>query len=178
MARSRILERVLRIRHLEEEQHRQAVASAMSELRILETALSASATRQRQGRIQVAEGVAADDLVGRHAGLIESRNATRQSAVLARWAAVSTARAEIVRSQWIGKRVERKQAETLVHAAASQSVVEEVRRGQQTADQWYLVRRYQEEVLSSRHDLPQADTIFQPLNDSSEQIPKRLETEA
>jgi flagellar biosynthesis chaperone FliJ len=178
MAVSRTLERLLRIRHLEEEQNHQALASAITELRALEHALLETTIRHRQGRSAVSESINCDDPVGRQAGLIEIRNARRLSTVLKRCVAASTARADEVRARWIGKRVERKQVETLLLAAKVQDRVEEAHHAQQTFDQWYLVRRYQREGECAREERPSADSPSNQLNDSSAPAIDSIDIEA
>jgi hypothetical protein len=57
MAVSRVLRRLLRIRDLEEEQHRLALESALGVLHRLEGAMEAAGERERQGRAWTQESV-------------------------------------------------------------------------------------------------------------------------
>jgi len=52
------------------------------------------------------------------------------------------------REDFLGKRVERRQAETLIQETEAQDAVEADRRGQQTLDDWYSSRLYREAAES------------------------------
>ncbi len=148
MSKSVSLERLLRIRQIEEEQHRLAMAAAVSELHTLETALDASLARQRHGRRLVGASALSGDLLDRHAGLIEARNAGGCARALQPWVASAGDRVAAVRVLWMGKRVERKQVETLRETAKKQAAIDTSRRSQEAIDQWFLLRRFQDDAGS------------------------------
>lgn len=138
---SQTLQRLLRIRHLEEEQRRQELATAMGKLNILESALACSAARSREARKLAEGGMTSGNLIDRQAGMVESRNALHCAATLQRWISASRKQVEQVRGEWLNKRVERKQTETLVDAEHAQRVAEATRQVQQSLDQSHLARR-------------------------------------
>ncbi|MGH9606712.1 MAG: hypothetical protein ACRD3N_13565 [Terracidiphilus sp.] len=159
MAVSRALRRLLRVLDIEEEQRRAALESALGELRQLEQALAAAEERERRGRQLVRTGGAggaftgrtadamgkaadlrADFMVDRVAGIEEMRAAVRRAAALKPLIAQSQAEAAELREQFLAKRVERRQAETLIEEAEARDAVEAARRGQQVLDDWYLNR--------------------------------------
>jgi len=145
MAVSRALRRLLRIRSLEEEQRRLALESAIGELNRLEHALAATAERDRRGRRLAAASAHTGELTDRLAGLEETRAATRHAAALApRIAAVELGVAAL-RQEFLGKRVERRQAETLIRETEARDAIENGRHGQQALDDWYRFRLHRAE---------------------------------
>ncbi len=137
MAVTRPLRRLLRIRDLEEEQCRMALEAAIAERSRLEAALSATAERDRRGRRLITRGTLSMELPDRLAGLEETRTASRLTAVLrpriAQMELVVAAR----RQEYLNKRVERRQAETLIRETEARDAIEAGRRGQQALDDWY-----------------------------------------
>ena len=140
MAVSRALRRLLRVLAIEEEQRRVALESALGELRQLEHALGATGDRDRRGRLLVTSSVLSDELTDRLAGLEETRAAMRCATALRPRIAEAEGEVEELREEFLAKRVERRQAETLVEAAAARDASEAARRGQQSLDDWYLNR--------------------------------------
>ena len=141
MAVSRVLERLLRIRRLEEEQSRTALELALAELHRLERALAGTAEHDRQGRRMVAESAEAGESWKRFAGLAESRAAARNALRIAEQMESAAQQVDSLRSRFLAKRVERRQAETLVEEARARDAVDASRRAQQGTDDWYLNRR-------------------------------------
>ena len=140
MAVSRALRRLLRVLDLEEEQRKLALESALASLRQLENALVAVGQRERRGRGLVTASAVTGELSDRLAGLEEARAALRRSAALKPRIADAQEDAADLRQEYLAKRVERRQAETLVEEAAARDAVEAARRGQQGLDDWYLNR--------------------------------------
>jgi hypothetical protein len=139
---SRSLRRLLRIRDLEEEQSRLALESALGELNRLEHALAASAARDRRGRRLVGASVRSGELPDRLAGLEETQAAGRSAAALAPRLAETELEVVARREEFLGKRLERRQAETLIEESAARDAVEAGRHGQQALDDWYRARLY------------------------------------
>jgi len=138
MAVSPALRRLLRVLDLEEEQRRLALESALGELRRLEHARAATMERERRGRLLVTASVHSGEMPDRLAGLEEMCAARRLQAILApRIAAMETRVAEL-RGQFLGKRIERRQAETLLREAEARTAVQAGRRAQRSLDDWYL----------------------------------------
>lgn len=144
MAVSRALRRLLRIRDLEEEQCRLALESSAGELHRLQSALEASFDRDRRGRRLLEAGVRGDQLPDRLAGLEEMRSAVRFAAALEPRIEAMEEEVALRREEFILKRVERRQAETLIRETEAREEVENGRRSQQGLDDWYLNRMRRE----------------------------------
>jgi flagellar biosynthesis chaperone FliJ len=140
LAVSRALERLLAIRELEEEQSRLALESALGELNRLKSELEATDARDRRGRQLVVTSARSGELPDRLAGLVETRTAVHQSRIIA----ALIKHCEIVvgelRQGFLFKRIERRQAETLIDETKAQDAVTSSRRGQQELDNWYQSR--------------------------------------
>jgi hypothetical protein len=136
---SGVLRRLLHIRDLEEEQHRLALESARGELRRLESALAYAAARRRLGR-DLAEGRGSSESIDRQAGVVEAGAAYRLTEVLVPRIGESQEETARRSEEFLSKRVERMQAETLIEATEAADAVEAARRGQQALDEWYRSR--------------------------------------
>jgi hypothetical protein len=147
MAVSRALRRLLRIRELEEEQNRLALESASGELSRLERALSAAFGRERQGRRLVEASAWSNQLMDRFAGLEETRSASIHAIALGPRIAAKQEEVAARRQDFLAKRVERRQAETLIEETEAREAIETDRRGQQSLDDWYGSRQYREANL-------------------------------
>ncbi|MGA3263213.1 MAG: hypothetical protein ABSC47_04120 [Terracidiphilus sp.] len=137
MAVSRALRRLLRIRDLEEEQGRLALESALGELRHLENALAATVDRARRGRQLVGASAYSGELPDRLAGLEETRAAGRHATALRPRIADAELDVVALRQEFLARRVERRQAETLIQETEARDAIEAGRRGQQALDDWY-----------------------------------------
>ncbi len=146
MAASRALRRLLRIRDLEEEQCRLALESALGELSRLEDALKAAVDRERRGRRLVQASARTGELPDRLAGIEETHAADRLFAVLGPRIAAKEEEVVARRQEFLLKRVERRQAETLIEESEAQQAIVTDRRGQQELDNWYGSRQYREGV--------------------------------
>ncbi|MFZ0746949.1 MAG: hypothetical protein WAM85_21270 [Terracidiphilus sp.] len=142
MAVTLAMRRLLHIRELQEEQSRLALESALGELSRLKSALRAAAGRESKGRRLVSTSAQNGELVDRLAGLEETRAAVRQSAAVS--AAVESVEVEVaaLRQSFLGRRVERRQAETLIQEAEAQDAIDAGRRGQQSLDDWRRSRAF------------------------------------
>jgi hypothetical protein len=148
MAVSRALRRLLRIRDLEEEQHRLVLESALGEIHALERALAATAARDRAGRELSHVGIRSGEWIDRKSGDVERDAAHRSAAVLLPRLAASEEEAAHRRAEFMRKRVERRQAETLIEQTEASDAIEAGRRSQQSLDEWYRSRLYRQ--LDSR----------------------------
>ena len=146
MAVSRALRRLLRIRDIEEEQSRLALESALSELHRLEYALEATAEQDRRGRRLVQISACSGELPDRLAGLEETRAAGRRGAALAPRIADAELDVAALRQEFLSKRVERRQAETLIRETEARDAIEAGRRDQQALDDWYGNRLHRAEA--------------------------------
>jgi hypothetical protein len=151
MAVSRALRRLLRIRDLEEEQSRIALESAMGELRQLEHAHAATAERDRRGRRLVATSAHTGELPDRLAGMEEQHAADRFQLVLA--PRILDAEQDVVslREDYLDKRVERRQAETLLKASEVRDTLDAERRSQHRLDDWFRNRMHRVELQTKDH---------------------------
>jgi flagellar biosynthesis chaperone FliJ len=140
MTVSRAFRRVLRIRELEEEQSRLALEFANGELNRLEHALTATVEREHRGRRLLAASVQTGQLPDRLAGIEEARSAVSQAVVLMPRIENSKEKVIIRRQEFLLKRVERRQAETLIEESEARDTIEAERRGQQSLDEWYSSR--------------------------------------
>jgi len=137
MAVSRALRRLLRIRDLQEEQSRLVLESALGELHRLENAMTATFERDRQGRSLVQASARTGDLPDRLAGLEETRAASRHAAALAPRVDAAGKEVQDLRQEFFLRRVERRQAETLIQETEAREAAESGRRSQQALDDWY-----------------------------------------
>jgi hypothetical protein len=152
MAVSPALRRLLRIRELNEEQHRLALEAALNELDRLEKALNATAGRDARGLRLVASSARSGELADRLAGLEESRAAARHAASLAPRIGDSRDDVATLREQFLAVRVARRQAETLVVEAQAREAIEATRRSQQAVDDWFGSRRHREKAAAEPPD--------------------------
>lgn len=173
MAVSRALRRLLQVLDLEEEQRKLALESALGELRRLQDALVSAGNRDRRGRHLVRASTAPSDppgrirgaiynqvhdqMIDRIAGLAETRAAMRCVAALKPRIAEAEDNVADLREEFLAKRIERRQAETLIEQAEARDAVEAARRGQQSLDDWYLNRFRGRDSGEDREAEPRVD---------------------
>lgn len=141
---SAALRRLLRVRDLEEEQHRLALESALSDLHTLENALDLARSAERRGRTRLASSAPASDPADRIAARVEFSSAARHAAALAPRIAAAEQEVSRIRQQFILKRTERRQAEALIHEREALDAIEADRRTQQGLDNWIASRAHRE----------------------------------
>jgi hypothetical protein len=144
LAVSKVLERLLRIRDLEEEQHRLALESATAQLHKLEAARHAVGETERAGRALVGASARTGVLADRQGGLVQAKAAGRHAALLENHLARAEAAMQQLRQVFLEKRVERRQAETLVSESEARSEIESKRRSQRALDDWHGSRKQRE----------------------------------
>jgi len=145
---SRALRRLLNVREIEEEQRRLTLDSAMSELHALQHALSAARARERIGRMLLTTSLQACELTDRTAAHVEIQAAVRKAAALAPRIAAAGIAALSARQEYLEKRLERRQAQTLIEEAETQDALESARRDQQSLDETFGSRRHRKERQS------------------------------
>lgn len=150
MAESRALRRLLQIRELEEEQSRQALESALGELLRMKSALKATIEQDRRGRMLVEASALSSDLSDRITGLEETRAAGRHAGALIPRIAEAELDVIDMRKQFMLKRVERRQVETLIEETEALGAIEAGRRDQQTLDDWYRSRMHKVDPEAAR----------------------------
>ena len=148
MAVSRALRRLLRVLEIEEEQCRLALESALGSLKRLDHALAAAIERERRGRRLVVSSAPSVEPIDRLAGLEETRAGSRHAAALAPRIAQTEQEVATKRQTYLDKRVERRQAETLIRETEARDAMEAGRRGQRTLDDWFLSRKHRAETAS------------------------------
>lgn len=160
MPAARALRRLLHVLHLEEEETRRALDAALGDLRRLEGLLAAAAARDRSGRGLVVASAVSGELIDRLAGLEESLAAARRTAALEPRIRDAEQQVAARRAVYLGKRVERRQAETLIAEAGARDALESARRAQQALDDWHLRRLHRSESEAQRDAdrAPGADT--------------------
>lgn len=140
MAVSPALRRLHRVLEIEEEQCRLALESALGSLARLEHAHAAASQRQRRGRRLVVSSAGSAETADRLAGLEETRAGSRHATALAPRIAEAEQEVATQRQAYLAKRVERRQAETLIRETEARDTIEAGRRGQRTLDDWFLSR--------------------------------------
>jgi hypothetical protein len=141
MAVSRAMQRLLKVLEIQEEEYRAAMEAARAELKQLEQALTRSVERERGGRHLVAASAASGDVTDRIAGLEEAHTARRVAAALAPRIAEAELAVHARRREFLGKRIERRQTETLIEEAGARDKLEAGRRTQRDLDDWFLSQR-------------------------------------
>lgn len=150
MGVSKVFERLLRIRALEEEQRRASLASAVGELEALQRAGEAAIKCERQGHAQVRESAFSGEIVDRRAAVVQLEAARLHRSLLAPRIAASELESARRRQEFLEKRVERRQAGTLVEEALAREAIELDRRNQQTADESHTARRLRASASASK----------------------------
>jgi hypothetical protein len=136
MAISKSLRRLLAVRALAEEQRRAALEAALGAERRLEAALEQAGVRNRRGRRLVEESARSGQTTDRLAGVEETRGAESQAAALEGLIEAAREQTAQQRQSYLDKRIERRQAETLLEEAAARERLEQERRAQQSLDDW------------------------------------------
>ena len=142
MAVSRALRRLLQVRELQEEQCRLAMEAANNDLHSLEGALRGAALRERGGRRLIEASAHNGDQTDRLAGLEEVRTGARFALILEPRIAAQEEVVEARKQAFLEKRIERRQAETLIEETEARDAIEAGRRSQQTLDDWYSSKLY------------------------------------
>jgi flagellar biosynthesis chaperone FliJ len=156
MAASKSLRRLRDIRQIEEEQNRVAMQLAVTELHRLETARMENRERVRRARVLVASSAQTGEFLDRIAGLEEIRAADRTAKVLAARVDAAMKKVEKMRQEFLDKRIERRQVETVYEAMQARDTVERNRKSQQALDDWYRSRRNRD-IREGNLSLPESD---------------------
>jgi len=138
---SRAMRRLLQVLEIQEEECRAAMELARAEFERLEQALTRGRERERGGRRLIAASAATADATDRIAGLEETRTGKRIAAALAPRIVEAEAVVNERRGEFLGKRIERLQTETLIQEAEAQDRIEAGRSAQRELDGWFLNRR-------------------------------------
>ena len=145
------LRRLLRIRKLQEEQSAISLEAAAEELRRLENARIATLMRAHNGRCLVIASICLDEIHDRHAGLEEIHAASHLAGILSARIAVAESKVSRLREALMAKRIECRQAETILEKRAAQDAIETARRSQYTLDDWHRSRSQRESGNGKEH---------------------------
>lgn len=142
MGVSRAMRRMLGVLESQEEQCRMALESALSDQRRWQAALAAAKERNSKGRRLVTASAGTGELVDRIAGIEEVSAARRQAAVVMPKIAEAQQMVAMRRREFLAKRIERRQAETLIQKTEATLEREAARRTQRELDDWFLSRTF------------------------------------
>ncbi len=158
MSGTRVLQRLLRLRELQEEQSRVELEAAVGNRNRVAQELAAAASRQAQGRRAFMAGIYVQDATGRTACSVEMEQAEKTRPRIA--ARLEAADAEVARQRevFLAHRISRRQVETLVSAEQAALKEEAARRMQQMLDDWYGRRPPRQHDKSRREDSPEPDS--------------------
>jgi hypothetical protein len=143
MAASRAMRRLLAVLETQEEQSRASLEAAATELRLLEEALKGSGQRDRRGRLLVTASAESGEFLDRLAGMEEILAAHRHAACLIPKIMEAKRTVTSRRNEFLGKRIERRQAETIIEETEAGDKIEAERRSQKEVDGWFLSHAHQ-----------------------------------
>jgi hypothetical protein len=146
MGISRGLRRLYELRQIEELQKASLFESAIAELRQLETALEVASTREGSGRALVSRSVMSGETQDRIFAVEEIAIAVRISTVLKARVRAANENIQRIRDEFLHKRLEKRQAETLLESALEREASLEQRKMQLALDEWTRLRRGEESV--------------------------------
>lgn len=138
---SKSMRRLLSIRQAEEERRRTGMESALTELHRLKVALMTTRGRAKLARALVASSVQTGECLDRIAGLEEIAMADRLVKILVDRIDVAGKDLERTQQEFLAKRIERRQVETLCDAMKAQDTVEAKRKSQMALDEWHRTQR-------------------------------------
>ena len=144
MAVSRAMRRLLRVRELEEEQRRLALESAAAELGKLNSMIQFTHEQARRGRQLITQSAVLGEVHDRLVGIEEIRTSERYQQVLVPRIAEQEKIVAERREEYMEKRLERRQAETLIEEAKKVEELENSRRAQMALDDWFSNKLYRE----------------------------------
>ena len=137
---SRAMRRLLDVLEIEERECRAAMEAARAELELVRQALHGGKERERGGRRLIASSATTGEVADRIAGLEETQTARRIVTALTPRIAEAEAAVNARRQEFLDKRVQRRQTETLIEEAETRRKAETGRRTQRDLDDWFLGR--------------------------------------
>jgi len=143
---ARALPRILQVRQMEEAHLKAALETALAKLARLVEAERAALDRERRGRLLLLEAIRSGQLQDRLAGLAEISLARRALSAIPRKIEEAGEMARQARAQYIAKRTERRQLETLIETERAREARQASRRQQEAADDRYRSRRFRARV--------------------------------
>jgi hypothetical protein len=137
------LQRILRIRALLENLAHLEWEKKAGEARQLETSAAGFAKKARAVRLDALERLQGRDSDGTPSWMLSLADADMlawQRAKLAQLAAVQKPAIQTARAEFLARRLDRRQVETLLESAAQAAAKEQKRREQKQVDDWYQSR--------------------------------------
>ena len=138
MPDAKSLQRLLRVFEIQEETRKRDLAEAQTSLARMEDALTSASEKVDRGRKLLASALQSNELHNRVAGQVEIESGELCKAFLQKKVDEMSIVVEHARTGYLDKRVERQQVETLVETAEGLAAAEEVRKAQQSLDDWFL----------------------------------------
>lgn len=138
---SRAIRRLLDVLEIEESEYRTAMELARAELERLRKVLQIGKERERRGRSLIFNSATSGDVADRIAGIEEVQAARRIAATVIAQIGAAETNLNARRQEFLRKRIERRQTETLIEEAEARDDAEAGRRTQRNLDDWYLRRR-------------------------------------
>ncbi len=134
------IERLRRIRALEEEQLRLGLEAAVARVQSLEQARADAIEMERQGRASIAESAVSGEVSDRVAGVVQAEGARARRQRLGPRIAAAQMDVDESRRALLDKRVERHQAAVILEEAAAREELDSNRRAQRAVDDWFGAR--------------------------------------
>jgi flagellar biosynthesis chaperone FliJ len=142
VSRTTRLRRLCEIRRVEEQMQASLLDSANAELLQIDTALEEAHIRKRTGQVLARTGIQTGRAGDRVMGFEEIACATRVSQFLLTRKALAEERVEKIREEYLRKRAEKCQLESLLRKEAEREMAAIQRRSQSALDEWYRGLRY------------------------------------
>jgi flagellar export protein FliJ len=140
MAAPTSLKRLAAIRRAEEQHSRTRMEMAIAELHRLEQAFDGARNRAKQGRRSIVSAVNSGASEDRIAGMTEIAAADRVTVLLAEIIHSAERQVSELRDAFVAKRIERRQAESLLESQTAQETLERSRKSQTALDDWHRSR--------------------------------------
>jgi hypothetical protein len=131
------MRRLLQVLTIQEEECHAAMESARAELKLLEQALIYNVERERAGRRLLAASAASGEITDRIAAIEEARAAKWIAAALAPRIKELESTANARQQEFLGKRIERRQAGIFIEEAEALKSIAAARRAQRDLDNWF-----------------------------------------
>ncbi len=141
MAKRQVLERLWRLRELEEEQCRLALEERVRHRDRIAQRLESASQSVALNRKAFTARLGDPDTAARSGALLELEQARRQQAAIRPQVEIAEAEVEQRREEFLMQRTERRQVETLLERERQAAREDTARRAQQVLDDWYGRRR-------------------------------------
>ena len=140
MAGPHNLRRVCDVRKVQERLRRAQMESALARLRLLRNTLMTALESAKHARAMIVSSISSGEQVDRIAALQEITTSERRRKFLQQQIAAAEAEVASMRQEFMSKRIERRQVESLLDAARMRLQIEEKHKIQTALDDWHLSR--------------------------------------